>query len=128
MNICTLNVIYYFPKALGWLNPATVSVKNRLGAKVKAVAIVKSVVDSFADISHAVCIRESSLSSTHPYGKVRPSVTERRAKIQKRKLCYLSSRHTYFSAYIQNGCFSIVITRIHLRSASVRSLARIILL
>ena len=110
--------------------PATVFVKNRLGAKVKAVAIVKSVVDSLADISHAVCICVSSLSSTHPYDKVRPSVTERRAKILKRKLRYFTSRHTYayFAAYIQNSCFSIVITRIHLRSASVRSSARIILL
>jgi hypothetical protein len=66
MDSCTLNVIYYFPKALGWLNPATCSIKNRLGEKVKAVAIVKSVVDGFADISHAVCTKydhESSLSS-----------------------------------------------------------------
>ncbi|CAB3987084.1 Hypothetical predicted protein [Paramuricea clavata] len=39
--------------ALGWLTPATCFVKNRHGEKVKAVAIVKSVVDGFADISHA---------------------------------------------------------------------------
>ena len=56
MLYCFTRLIYInnFFKVLGWLNP-TVTVKNEVGAKVRAVAIAQSVVDSFPDVSHAVC-------------------------------------------------------------------------
>jgi hypothetical protein len=55
MLYCFTRLIYInnFFKVLGWLNP-TVTVKNEVGAKVRAVAIAQSVVDSFPDVSHAV--------------------------------------------------------------------------
>ena len=56
------------------------------------------------------------------------SVTEREIKILKRKNVFSLEDMTVLLLIQSNGCFSKVITWIHLRSASARSLARTLLM